>query len=457
MTGSVRLDDPTNFLLPTARHTERHAAHPFRAGFFTLTNAIFGGGISLISLPLVARSAGLVLGSLVLIAGAFLTAFTLSLLVDCQLHTGWPTLYVLTCRAVGPWWAALGITFNIVGGNFLVCVALFIAAADMVVRCLHSFRVSRSAVLGVAFVLLLPLVLQRRLGALQYASAAAICGVFGFVCLAVATLLSEGMSSAAAPPPAFCWRVEALAALPLCCLAYACHFILLPVVHLMPPATAQRVMPGVIAASVAFSCVVYVVVVLAVNVKVGRGTLNGNILLNYSMDFQQRPWTATMGMAFVAALLFSIPLFHFVVREHVDAFLFPSRRPILGDDEDEAEAGGKYGAVGRHPPEVKERHSETPVPPATPAFRFVSLSVALLLGMVLLANAVRSVDTVLSYLGAAGSVTLSYILPGLIYVRVMPPKSWKWYGAAAVAALGFLLVPALLTVTTLQTFGFLGG
>lgn len=24
---------------------------------------------------------------------------------------------------------------------------------------------------------------------------------------------------------------------------------------------------------------------------------------------------------------------------------------------------------------------------------------------------------------------------GLIYVRVMPPKSWKWYGAAAVAAL----------------------
>lgn len=32
----------------------------------------------------------------------------------------------------------------------------------------------------------------------------------------------------------------------------------------------------------------------------------------------------TSGMAFVAALLFSIPLFHFVVREHVDAFLFPS-------------------------------------------------------------------------------------------------------------------------------------
>lgn len=43
-----------------------------------------------------------------------------------------------TCRAVGPWWAALGITFNIVGGNFLVCVALFIAAADMVVRCLDQ-------------------------------------------------------------------------------------------------------------------------------------------------------------------------------------------------------------------------------------------------------------------------------------------------------------------------------
>lgn len=41
----------------------------------------------------------------------------------------------------------------------------------------------------------------------------------------------------------------------------------------------------------------------AVNVKVGRGTLNGNILLNYSMDFQQRPWTATMSRAFFVGAL----------------------------------------------------------------------------------------------------------------------------------------------------------
>eukprot|EP00667_Euglena_gracilis_P008902 EG_transcript_9026 len=459
--GLRSLDSQTAFLAEAAGHAEGYATHPFRAGFFTLTNTILGGGISLISLPLATRSAGLVLGPVLLVFAACVTGFTLVLLTDCRVHTGLHTFHELGQRALGRHAGALTIKASIVANNFTVCIALFLVVADVVLRCSAEngwgLPVGKTGVLWLAFALVLPLALCRHLASLQYACAAAIAGVFAFLFMAVVTVLTEGAPNMADLPPLAKWTSDALFALPLCCLAFACQFILLPIVNTCPPRTVEGVMPPVIVASVAVSCVLYIVAMTAVNVKVAGGPLDGNVLMNYSVDVRRHPQTAATIMAFTAALLLTIPVFHFECRENLDALLFPADYDASDDEAEEPEPDSKdgvYGALGQHPPSAHNpATAEGPAAPHPPPARFVLLSGASLLAAMLVASAVTNVDVVLGYLGATVCVTVSYILPSLLYLRLMARKGWKWYGAAAVLALGVALVPTLVAITTIEVFG----
>ena len=65
------------------------------------------------------------------------------------------------------------------------------------------------------------------------------------------------------------------------------------------------------------------------------------------------------------------------------------------------------------------------------------------------ALSVRSLGKVLSLVGATGSTTISYILPGGIYWRVGPPGP-KRYLAAGQFLLGCVIMPAALTFVFLK-------
>jgi amino acid permease len=62
---------------------------------------------------------------------------------------------------------------------------------------------------------------------------------------------------------------------------------------------------------------------------------------------------------------------------------------------------------------------------------------------------------VLAVVGATGSTTISYILPGLVYCRLHPKWTLVKVGAAALALLGCIIVPSCLTFIFL--FGGDGG
>jgi amino acid permease len=55
--------------------------------------------------------------------------------------------------------------------------------------------------------------------------------------------------------------------------------------------------------------------------------------------------------------------------------------------------------------------------------RFATISTAIILLSYIVSMSVSSLDTVLAYVGATGSTTISFILPGLFYFKISSPDS----------------------------------
>ena len=89
-------------------------------------------------------------------------------------------------------------------------------------------------------------------------------------------------------------------------------------------------------------------------------------------------------------------------------------------------------------------------PPEAPRdVEHVAITLGFLAGALAVALSVRSLGKVLSLVGATGSTTISYILPGGIYWRVGPPGP-KRYLAAGQFLLGCVIMPAALTFVFLK-------
>jgi len=82
--------------------------------------------------------------------------------------------------------------------------------------------------------------------------------------------------------------------------------------------------------------------------------------------------------------------------------------------------------------------------PADTSMHFL-ISAAIIGFTFLIALTVTQLDQVLSVVGATGSTTISYILPGVCYFKLGAPGCKRWM-AAGLAALGFVIMPTALTV-----------
>ena len=75
------------------------------------------------------------------------------------------------------------------------------------------------------------------------------------------------------------------------------------------------------------------------------------------------------------------------------------------------------------------------------------LTTLIVLGSLGVAMVVSDLGVILSIVGATGSTTISYILPGLIFLKLHGRESWtlKHYGAALLLAIGCVVIPSCLT------------
>ena len=80
------------------------------------------------------------------------------------------------------------------------------------------------------------------------------------------------------------------------------------------------------------------------------------------------------------------------------------------------------------------------------------ITACFLAGTIAIALAVDDLGIVLKVVGATGSTTVSYILPGATYIRVCPRhlRGWQWWGALGMLLTGCAIMPISLTLDFLS-------
>ena len=196
----------------------------------------------------------------------------------------------------------------------------------------------------------------------------------------------------------------------------------------------------VISGAVGLSLAQYVLIAL-----LGYGTFGDRVHSDLLTSYPPSPLLAGARALIALVVAFSYPL-----QSH------PSRACILSLTQRCAAArrqrahiasgsGGDAASSGA----ASSRHGTHAPPP--PAHTHVLVTLCFLLLTTTLAVAVDDLSVVLSFVGATGSVIVSYLLPGLCYYRLQPdPRHPLRRGALALLLFGCVLMPLSLTLVVIK-------
>ncbi|KJE89974.1 hypothetical protein CAOG_001365 [Capsaspora owczarzaki ATCC 30864] len=392
------------------------------ASYFNLANTILGSGV--LALPSAIRMCGVVLGPLLIFLGAIASSFGLQLLVECARRTGqvnasyftvakhtYPKASKLIDLAVALKCYGVAISYLIVVGDLLVAamLSLFDVSSDSVVA-------DRRFWIGMAMLIELPLSIQKHLNSLRWASVAALATVIYLTGLVCGNYFASGVDASADAFELEYWRsdVDVITALPIIVFAFTCHQNIFTIYGELRNPTAERI-HKVINLAISSCLFIYFTVGIC-GYLTFRLITRSNIILNYTRD-ELQIWANICRLAVAVLALFSYPLQVHPCRTSIENLLFASS-PLHNAD--------------------RRRVIETLV---------------LCLTTFLIAFFVSDLDIVLGFVGATGSTTLCYLLPGLFYLKLEANASkWHWrrIGALILAVVGVIMIFVANTVTIMK-------
>lgn len=167
---------------------------------------------------------------------------------------------------------------------------------------------------------------------------------------------------------------------------------------------------GVIGTSIGSAASIYVLVAITGYLTFGSNVL-GNIIMMYAPSV-----ASTIGKAAIVVLVvFSIPLQIHPCRASLDAVLRwrPNRNQRRSDSPSNRSLLPTSGQTDSHGAPVV----------AMSDIRFAVLTTFIIVVSYTAALTVSQLDRVLAYVGATGSTSISFILPGLFYYKISDPDS----------------------------------
>ncbi|KAF3479692.1 uncharacterized protein GIQ15_06668 [Arthroderma uncinatum] len=199
--------------------------------------------------------------------------------------------------------------------------------------------------------------------------------------------------------------ISALSVFPVIVFAYTCHQNMFSILNEIANDSHYRT-TSVIVASIGSAAATYVLVGVTGYLSFGD-TIGGNIVGMYAPSL-----TSTIARAAIVILVvFSYPLQIHPCRASLDAVLKwrPNRKPTL---------------AGSNSP------NRNPLLPRNNApsdgmsdMRFAIITTVIIVLSYIVAMTVSSLEAVLAYVGATGSTSISFILPGLFYYKISSPES----------------------------------
>lgn len=427
-----------------------------------LANTIVGAGM--LGLPGAFGGTGYIGGSILITLGALFSAHGLNLLSKAAQKAGLPSSFYSVARATVPQYTIL-IDLAVALKCFGVATGYLITVSDCMVDAFDhllltgdsdhddSFIIqtilSREFWVVGAILAVLPVSFYRTFDELKKASALALVFVFflAFGIIAYANgladpCLDQSLEDCQGEVVPFTDAPRTLAKLPIFVFAFTCQQNIFPIVNEITNRTQGR-LNMVIVCSIGFAFVLFFTVAVE-GYRTFGSNVRGDVLLNYP------------GTGKVTLLRICIA---FMLTLHYPLQLDPSRRCITDLVKVVRQWWQERGQSSRQDSALNSSDIDTPRESilndsakvlveqqsnAGDDGLFYPITVAFLLLSFLLAMVVDDLGIVLALVGATGSTLVSYILPGLIYVKIHPSMDAAKVGAYIQLALGCMIMPVAL-------------
>jgi amino acid permease len=376
-------------------------------------NTLLGAGI--LAMPFVLSQMGIILGIFVILWSAVASGFGLYLQSRCARYLDrgsssfyaiaqltYPNASVVLDSAIVIKCFGVGVSYLIIIGDLMPGVVVGLSDAWDPSSCL----LNRGFWITIFMIPVMVLSFMKRLDSLKYTSLVALLAIgylFGLVIVNAIRHPLPDMSQIRILD--WAGPVAALRVFPIVVFAYTCHQNMFSVLNEIKNDSPSSIM-GVIGNSIGGAFGLYFFISIAGYLTFGND-VKGNIVSQYPAN----GWS-TFGKACIVVLeLFSVPLQVHPCRASLDTVL--RFRPVR--------AGSDGPAGGRLLP-AAARADHAPLAPMS-ELRFALLTSSILVASYVTAMYVDSLDSVLAYVGATGSTSISFILPGLFYYKISDPDS----------------------------------
>ncbi|KFA61205.1 hypothetical protein S40285_06451 [Stachybotrys chlorohalonatus IBT 40285] len=378
-----------------------------RSAFMNMANSIIGAGI--IGQPYAMRQAGLLAGTVLLVALTAVVDWTICLIVINSKLSGTSSFQGtvehcfgragLITISLAQWVFAFGgmVAFCVIVGDTIPHVLLAVAPGlqDVpVIGLLTDRRIAIAVfVMGVSY----PLTLYRDIAKLAKASTFALIGMMVIVfTVIIQGLLVSSEDRGSFSTPLLTINGGIFQAIGVISFAFVCHHNSLLIYGSLRTPTIDN-FSRVTHYSTAVSMLACLVLALAGFLTFGDRTL-GNVLNNFPSD---NIMVNIARLCFGLNMLTTLPLEAFVCREVMLTYFFPDE------------------------PFNMNRH--------------LLFSTSLVASATLLSLFTCDLGSVFELVGATSAVTMAYILPPLCYIK-LTTRSWRTYLAYAVAAFGVVVM-----------------
>lgn len=441
-----------------------------------LANTILGAGM--LGLPAAFGGCGYVVGTLMLCAFACASTFGLHLLSEAANFVGRPGTFHKVANAAMP---GAGLLFDaaIAIKCFGVATSYLVVVKGNVPKALISLGVPQYSVwqhkwvwVLISAALAAPLAALKNLSRLRFTaglSLTCVVLIVTVVCLFAAhpvDMLDPCPDENASMSADFCGGavkpftdgMSCLRELPIFVFAFTCHQNIISATNELDRPTTGRVLTS-ISGAVGLAGTSYLILAYSGYFTYGDGVAS-DVLESYPA-MSKIVGVARMAISLIVTLCY--PLQAHPSRGCITSILLaacakrstpapPSAVPYQSFGMVNVTASGTArGADAAVPIASPPTDDHGGVQPTSNAMHY-GITACFLAGTIAIALAIDDLGIVLKVVGATGSTTVSYILPGATYIRVCPRhlRGWQWWGALGMLLTGCAIMPISLTLDFLS-------
>jgi amino acid permease len=433
----------------------------FTSCVINLANTIIGAGM--LGLPGAMAGTGYVFGVILMTLGALFSAHGLMLLSKAAQQAGLPSSFYSVARAAVPKYTIL-IDLAVALKCFGVATGYLITVGDCMVDALDHILMNEdtledeSALVQIvlsrqfwvvgAVLAVIPVSFYRTLNELKKASALALVFVL-FLAIGIVAY-ANGWADPCLDTPegecvgeieAFTSAPSAFSKVPIFVFAFACHQNIFPIVNEMQHRSQQR-LNGAIAICIGLAFCLYLLVALE-----GYATFGSNARGDIILDYPQTGSVTVLRMCIAFMLTLHYPLQLDPCRRCVSSLIYAIRqyynnrrshnRVIHPHDSDlEAKEQSMIATTEKQSIDLVSTNPDDRL--------FYGITIGFLAISFVTAMIVDDLGVVLALVGATGSTLVSYILPGLIYLKIHPVMDASKIGAYIQLLMGCFIMPVAL-------------